>query len=58
MFENFLRPLTTGDVWWQDGQIKEEEETTCNGRYNDPYKHSTSTLQLSTLTSLRQLSSA
>jgi hypothetical protein len=23
---NFLRPLTTGDVWWQDGQIKEEEE--------------------------------
>jgi hypothetical protein len=26
---NFLRPLTTGDVWWQDGQIKEEEEE-CN----------------------------
>jgi hypothetical protein len=22
----FLWPLTTGDVWWQDGQIKEEEE--------------------------------
>jgi hypothetical protein len=26
----FLRPLTTGDVWWQDGQIKEEED--CVGR--------------------------
>jgi hypothetical protein len=26
MLKNFLRPLTTGDVWWQDGQIKEEEE--------------------------------
>jgi hypothetical protein len=23
---DFLRPLTTGDVWWKDGQIKEEEE--------------------------------
>jgi hypothetical protein len=23
---NFVRPLTIGDVWWQDGQIKEEEE--------------------------------
>jgi hypothetical protein len=22
---DFLQPLTTGDVWWQDGQIKEEE---------------------------------
>ncbi len=29
MFENFLRPLTTGDVWWQDGQIKEEEGGLC-----------------------------
>jgi hypothetical protein len=23
---DFLRPLTTDDVWWQDSQIKEEEE--------------------------------
>ncbi len=27
----FLRPLTTGDVWWQDGQIKEEEEEYTGG---------------------------
>jgi hypothetical protein len=26
----FLWPLTTGDVWWQDGQIKEEEELFCS----------------------------
>jgi hypothetical protein len=25
----FTAPVT-GDVWWQDGQIKEEEEEVCH----------------------------
>jgi hypothetical protein len=33
---NFLRPLPTGDAWWQDGQIKEEEEENICTYFRDP----------------------
>jgi hypothetical protein len=34
----FLWPLTTGDVWWQDGQIKEEEELATQNNANSACK--------------------